>query len=54
MTLVELGGAAGILDIHDIRGVATGPLLRRFLGPVLRGEEEARVYPDVVDGGSCT
>jgi translocation and assembly module TamB len=35
---VELGGLADVVRIDEIRGIATGPLLHRYVGPLLRPE----------------
>ena len=37
---VELGGMASLVRIDEIRGVPTGPLLRRVLGPLLPTDEK--------------
>jgi len=33
---VELGGVASVVRIDEVRGIATGPLLRKVLGPLVQ------------------
>ena len=44
---VELGGVASVIEISEIRGVAIGPMLQRFLGPAFEdnGDVEEEKSP---------
>jgi translocation and assembly module TamB len=33
---IELGGAAGLVKLNEIRGIAMGPLLEKHLGPIVQ------------------
>jgi hypothetical protein len=34
---IELGGVAGVVRIDEIRGIPLGPILERYIAPVLDG-----------------
>lgn len=62
---VELGGAASLIDIEEIRGVALGPFLNRYVAPLLppggtrfgatgpegKGAGEGGAEPESAEGG---